>query len=129
MAVDAPWPDAAELEAEVKRLRPIPIPWPEHHQCMRTAIAAVLRVAVEDVPPRRWGQPFPEWLASVTHLFGTYFELKEAEELPPTSGKWIAIVDTSTPNTTHAVPMIGRTSGDRRYPHAAEQATCGLVPV
>lgn len=123
------WPDEADHKERVNRHKVIPIPSPESDQCMRTAFAAVLRVPLEQVPPRRWGQRFVEWIASVTLAHGTYFEFREADELPPTAGvPWVAVIDSDTPATTHAVPCIGSTSGDPRYPRAAIEALCGLVP-
>jgi hypothetical protein len=120
------WPDTAGLEAEVNRLRPIPIPL--KGQCLRIAMAQVLRVPVDQVPPRLQGQPLTEWLARVTLEHGTYFELVTAKKLPPATGPWIAVVATETPGERHAVAMIGRTSYDPTCPGAAYGALGGLVP-
>jgi len=120
------WPDQAELEAEANRRRPIPIPF--NGQCLRDAVAQVLRIPAEQLPPRRWGEPIAEWLATVTLEHGTFFEPTKAKDLPPASGPWVAIVETDQPHVSHAVAMIGRTSSDLDYPRAAEHAIAGLVP-
>jgi hypothetical protein len=99
----------AALVEQAKKFKVIPGEWPTGKQCLRIAVAHVLRVPVERVPPRRYEQPVNEWLADVTLKFGAYLKIEPPENLPPADGQpWIAFVHSSD-DADHAIPMVGRT--------------------
>jgi hypothetical protein len=123
-------PSTAELDATAERLRSIPIPWPDRWQCLRIATAMVLRLPVERVPPRRYGQPVAEWFAEVGVQTWKLLKIRAPEQLPPQGLEpWIAFIHTC--DGDHALPMISRNPmrQSNLFPFAAETMFAGLVVV
>jgi hypothetical protein len=100
----------AELDAAVERARRFkPIPVPLDGQCVRDAVAAVLRRPPHELPLRMTSPDALAWAEEVGQLFDVKIELVFADQLPPPDGSpWVAIVEHG--DAKHAIGMVGRTA-------------------
>jgi hypothetical protein len=102
-----------EIRRRARQYRKIDLnaepPKPLQGQCLRDAVAVILRQPPASVPPRLEGQDVDEWLDDVGQQFGVRFQKVDGDELPPpTPRPWVAFVATADDEVTHALPCIGR---------------------
>ena len=115
--------ELAELREQAKQFKVIPGEWPANRQCLRIAVAHVLRVPVEWVPARRYEVPVNEWLADVSLKFDVFFRLELRENLPPPDYvRWIAFMPGD--DADHALPMAGRRPLREPFRYADPVAEC-----
>lgn len=95
-----------ERAEAVARHRPIPVPKPDGRQCLRYAMAAILRQRVDEVPPVCEPQPPIDWIHQVEERFHVKVNLWHPPDGPQPRGPWIALYEYAD-GARHAEPVIG----------------------